>query len=154
VSKLPTTHLLPINHSIHARFYHLRLFAADSTGKIRNDSFDVASFQQIGTEGSLLPVPLEIRYLLIGPGERFDIIIDFSGCQDKSFSLVNDAPAPYTMGGQSLAEDVLLFKVTKPITEDPKVGSTEIWSFVNITGDVHPLHVHLVRFQVLNRQIL
>ena len=37
-------------------------------------------------------------------------------------------------------------------TVDPKAGSTEIWSFVNITGDVHPLHVHLVRFQVLNRQ--
>jgi spore coat protein A len=40
----------------------------------------------------------------------------------------------------------------EPITEDPRAGSTEIWSFVNITGDVHPLHIHLVRFQVLNRQ--
>jgi spore coat protein A, manganese oxidase len=40
----------------------------------------------------------------------------------------------------------------EPITEDPRAGSTEIWSFVNTTGDVHPLHVHLVQFQVLNRQ--
>jgi len=39
-----------------------------------------------------------------------------------------------------------------PITEDPKAGSMEIWSFVNTTGDVHPMHIHLVRFQVLNRQ--
>ena len=39
-----------------------------------------------------------------------------------------------------------------PITEDPKAGSTEIWSFANATGDVHPMHIHLVRFQVLNRQ--
>ena len=39
-----------------------------------------------------------------------------------------------------------------PITEDPRAGTTEIWSFVNATGDVHPMHVHLVRFQVLNRQ--
>jgi spore coat protein A len=38
------------------------------------------------------------------------------------------------------------------ITEDPSAGSTEIWSFANATGDVHPIHVHLVRFQVLNRQ--
>ena len=38
------------------------------------------------------------------------------------------------------------------ITEDPVAGSTEIWSFANTTGDVHPIHVHLVRFQVLNRQ--
>ena len=39
-----------------------------------------------------------------------------------------------------------------PITEDPKAGSMEIWSFANTTGDVHPMHIHLVRFQVLNRQ--
>ena len=40
----------------------------------------------------------------------------------------------------------------EPITENPVAGSTEIWSFANATGDVHPMHVHLVRFQVLNRQ--
>ena len=39
-----------------------------------------------------------------------------------------------------------------PITEDPAAGSMEIWSFANTTGDVHPIHTHLVRFQVLNRQ--
>jgi spore coat protein A len=39
-----------------------------------------------------------------------------------------------------------------PITEDPKAGSVEIWSFANTTGDVHPMHLHLVQFQVLNRQ--
>jgi spore coat protein A len=39
-----------------------------------------------------------------------------------------------------------------PVTEDPKAGSTEIWSFANTTGDAHPIHTHLVRFQVLNRQ--
>ncbi|MFZ0593758.1 MAG: multicopper oxidase domain-containing protein, partial [Bryobacteraceae bacterium] len=40
----------------------------------------------------------------------------------------------------------------EPITENPRAGSTEIWSFANTTGDVHPLHIHLVQFQVLNRQ--
>jgi spore coat protein A len=39
-----------------------------------------------------------------------------------------------------------------PISEDPKAGSMEIWSFANTTGDVHPMHLHLVQFQVLNRQ--
>jgi len=39
-----------------------------------------------------------------------------------------------------------------PISEDPKAGSMEIWSFANATGDVHPMHLHLVQFQVLNRQ--
>jgi len=39
-----------------------------------------------------------------------------------------------------------------PVTEDPKAGSTEVWSFANTTGDIHPMHSHLVRFQVLNRR--
>ncbi len=39
-----------------------------------------------------------------------------------------------------------------PVSEDPKAGSMEIWSFANATGDAHPVHIHLVRFQVINRQ--
>jgi spore coat protein A len=40
----------------------------------------------------------------------------------------------------------------QPVTEKPVLGSTEIWEFVNPTDDMHPIHLHLVRFQVLNRQ--
>jgi spore coat protein A, manganese oxidase len=40
----------------------------------------------------------------------------------------------------------------EPITERPMAGSTEIWSFVNTTADIHPIHMHLVQFQILNRQ--
>jgi spore coat protein A len=205
----PRKYRFRILNASNSRFYHLRILNSDATGTALNQSYDVPSFQQIGTDGGLLPAPIELHYLLIAPAERFDVVIDFSDCQGKHFSLVNDAPAPYTMGGQYLAEDVMLFKVTKPlsskdisalpetlvpfealtptfatrermllvseierpsdgyviigllgnarwhepITEDPKAGSTEIWSFVNITTDVHPLHVHLVQFQVLNRQL-
>ena len=39
-----------------------------------------------------------------------------------------------------------------PIEEKPKRGTTEIWRFINTTGDTHPMHVHLVQFQVLDRQ--
>ncbi len=39
-----------------------------------------------------------------------------------------------------------------PITEDPMVGATEIWSFVNLTPDAHPIHLHAVRFQILDRR--
>ncbi len=39
-----------------------------------------------------------------------------------------------------------------PITEKPAVNSTEIWSFVNPTDDTHPIHLHSVRFQILDRQ--
>jgi spore coat protein A len=38
-----------------------------------------------------------------------------------------------------------------PTTETPKVGAVEDWVFVNLTGDTHPMHMHLVTFQVIGR---
>jgi spore coat protein A len=40
----------------------------------------------------------------------------------------------------------------EPVTERPTLGSVEIWSLVNLTEDSHPIHLHLVRFQILDRQ--
>jgi len=39
-------------------------------------------------------------------------------------------------------------------SEFPVEGSTEIWEIVNITADAHPIHLHAVQFQILNRQNL
>ncbi|HER2174468.1 TPA: multicopper oxidase domain-containing protein, partial [Streptococcus pyogenes] len=39
-----------------------------------------------------------------------------------------------------------------PITEYPKVGSTEVWYLINLTDDSHPIHIHLIHFQVLERR--
>jgi spore coat protein A, manganese oxidase len=204
----PRRYRFRILNASNSRFYHLRLVAIDSSGKQLGPRVEVPGFHQIGTDGGLLPRPLPLHYLLIAPGERFDVILDFTEFRSQSFALLNDAPAPYTMGGQPVPEDVMLFKVSKPlsgnddsevpdtlapfepldpslaerervlavselerpsdnyvvigllgnarwhepITEDPKAGGIEIWSFANTTGDVHPLHIHLVQFQVLNRQ--
>ena len=191
-----------------SRFYHFTLVPADASGKRSGKPVDAPPFIQIGSDSGLLPAPLRLHYLIFSPGERFDIVIDFSEHKGMNLALVNDAPAPYARGGEIVPTDVMLFKVTKPlaekdtsslpetlvswspmdpahavrertlaltemdrpsdgytmigllgqkhwddpITEDPKAGSTEIWSFANTTGDVHPIHLHLVRFQVLNRQ--
>jgi FtsP/CotA-like multicopper oxidase with cupredoxin domain len=40
----------------------------------------------------------------------------------------------------------------EPTTENPALGSTEIWEIYNATGDAHPVHLHLVHFEVLSRQ--
>jgi FtsP/CotA-like multicopper oxidase with cupredoxin domain len=37
-------------------------------------------------------------------------------------------------------------------SELPKEGETELWEIVNITADAHPIHLHLVQFQLMNRQ--
>jgi FtsP/CotA-like multicopper oxidase with cupredoxin domain len=39
-----------------------------------------------------------------------------------------------------------------PTTENPAVDSTEIWEIYNATVDAHPVHLHLVNFEVLGRQ--
>lgn len=41
---------------------------------------------------------------------------------------------------------------TDPVTENPTAGSTEVWRIFNLTADTHPIHIHLVNFQVLSRQ--
>jgi len=38
-------------------------------------------------------------------------------------------------------------------TEAPRVGSTEVWEVANLTVDAHPLHIHLIQFQVISRQV-
>jgi spore coat protein A, manganese oxidase len=39
------------------------------------------------------------------------------------------------------------------VTEKPVLGSVEVWSLLNLTDDSHPIHLHLVRFQILERQL-
>ena len=39
-------------------------------------------------------------------------------------------------------------------TENPELGATEIWEIYNFTGDAHPVHLHLVNFEVLGRRVI
>jgi spore coat protein A len=41
---------------------------------------------------------------------------------------------------------------TNWLSELPQIGSTEIWQLVNTTADAHPIHLHLIQFQVVSRQ--
>jgi spore coat protein A len=40
------------------------------------------------------------------------------------------------------------------VTENPAVDTTEVWEIYNTTADAHPMHVHEVKFEVVNRQPL
>ena len=37
-------------------------------------------------------------------------------------------------------------------TETPQEGATEVWEVADLTGDAHPIHIHLIQFQVISRQ--
>ena len=39
-----------------------------------------------------------------------------------------------------------------PVTENPVLDSVEIWNLLNTTDDAHPIHLHLVKFQILDRR--
>jgi FtsP/CotA-like multicopper oxidase with cupredoxin domain len=41
-----------------------------------------------------------------------------------------------------------------PTTENPNLGDTEEWEVFNVTGDSHPVHLHLVHFDVLGRKMI
>jgi spore coat protein A len=47
---------------------------------------------------------------------------------------------------------VKLNGITMCVSEQPLEGDTEVWEIVNQTVDAHPIHLHLVQFQLLNRQ--
>jgi FtsP/CotA-like multicopper oxidase with cupredoxin domain len=157
----------------------------------------------------MLNNPSDLRggRLLLAPGERADVIIDFSGLPvGTRLTLDNNAKAPFPMGtavDPRTVGQIMQFRVvplTGPdnssipatintiptltpgpvprtltlnevegangplmalldgkmwhadITEYPELGSTEVWQLVNTTGDAHPIHIHLVQFQLLNRQ--
>jgi spore coat protein A len=41
-----------------------------------------------------------------------------------------------------------------PITENPAVGGVEEWVMYNVTEDAHPIHIHLVQFEVVGREAI
>jgi spore coat protein A len=223
---------------------------------------------QIGADGGFLPAPVVLndppkpigylsatgddprrgnanRYnLLIAPGERADVIVDFRGFEGQSIILYNDAPAPFPngdirndyysgapnlacIGGAASTEPgqspdtriVMRFDVDRngavsepdfngtlaslqtalpavyqkalrprPVTQSPPIvktlnegvdghgrlmqqlgsphasgylsspgeivsrGETQVWQIFNLTGDTHPMHLHLVNVQVVRRE--
>jgi spore coat protein A len=151
---------------------------------------------------------LQMLNFLIGPAERYDVIVDFSQVPaGTKVTLLNyNAPVHYPAGTGPEISEIMQFQVTErlsgaadqttppkklalpavaPIRPKPdtrrrewvvyqhkifttmtfnavpfmapsedfiKAGSTEIWEYINPNHDAHPMHVHLVDFQVLNRQ--
>jgi FtsP/CotA-like multicopper oxidase with cupredoxin domain len=68
-----------------------------------------------------------------------------------------DAPAEALLGTVAGDPNVAPGVWTKrlwmdPVTENPAVGATEVWEIYNATADAHPMHVHEVVFEVVNRQ--
>jgi spore coat protein A len=49
------------------------------------------AFHQIGTDQGLLPAPIELKRLSLAPGERADLIVDFSTSAGEQIIVTNDS---------------------------------------------------------------
>jgi spore coat protein A len=166
----------------------------------------------IGGDGGLLNSPVQLTRLTLAPGERADVLIDFSGIAARTrITITNNAATPFPNGPRSArrggvplkdimqftvgtalgfgggvpqiiretpiapiipthVRNVSLVEIMDPETgsplmalvnnlpwhtqeiEQPVVDTVEQWNIINTTGDTHPIHLHLVTFQVLGRQ--
>jgi spore coat protein A len=179
---------------VQPRKYRFRILNAAN-----NRGFDLALANgqrmiMIGSDQGLLTTPVPRPHVLLAPGERADVVIDFSklvgahvelnsGAQGVLQFRVSDrqvtdpssvppnlrtiqrfAPVSATKirsltltehdnrAGDPVAMTLNEAHWYEPVTEKPILDSTEVWEFLNLTDDVHPIHLHLVRFQLLNRQ--
>jgi FtsP/CotA-like multicopper oxidase with cupredoxin domain len=90
--------------------------------------------------------------------------------KDFSFVDLRTAPLPAANNGKQIVRQVYLNEridgVTLmplgmqlngvpfeyKVTETPNYGTRETWEFINLTVDAHPMHPHLVKHQIVNRQ--
>ncbi len=195
--------------SVAKGWHRLRLLNG-STARVYNLALSNGMpFHVIGADGGLLAAPESVNSLMLAPGERADVLIDFSGLAlgqsvyllSKKFSqynvqgrqqynimkfVVEQATAPaftlptnlstiniiptasavttrtfdiaalvgsmggnggmgrHSIGGKTFEMD--------RIDETVQANTTEIWEFDNRMGDeIHPMHIHGVQFQILER---
>jgi spore coat protein A len=217
----PRRYLFHLLDGSNARFYNL--------------TFGSAPVYAIAADDNYLDAPVPVSSVFIAPGERLDVIVDFSGLAGQTVTVTNDAPVPYPMGlvpgvDQPSMVNIMRFNVSATAVSDPscnpalhckrpvpmvrltdglgnlapgvtinkvrqlvlkevqgpggpievlvnntkwdgtnspsidaifpsdgvselpRVGSTEMWEIINLTADAHPMHTHLIQFQILNRE--
>lgn len=90
-----------------------------------------------GARLAAMPVAPRVRRILLGEGtDQYGRITPLLGVYHPTNASAN-------RGTLSFAD---------PATERPTVDSTEVWEFWNVSPDAHPVHMHLVQFQVVDRR--
>ena len=76
-------------HRVEARLYRLRVVNSSNSRFFRLSLSNDVSFQQIGTDQGLLARPVAVHTLLLAPGERADLLVDFESSAGKDVVLRN-----------------------------------------------------------------
>jgi spore coat protein A len=110
---------------------------------------DVMRFDVQAQAGFTDPVPGSLRTM--------EVLNEADAVQSRTLELVKgggDACSPFVWEVRTTdgLNGEVLGSRWEDVTEFPELGSTEVWSFINRSGITHPMHMHLVFFQVLDRQ--
>jgi FtsP/CotA-like multicopper oxidase with cupredoxin domain len=185
--------------------YRLRILDGSNSRFYQLSFSNGMSFTQIGSDGGYLKAPVQLTSKLIAPGERIDILVDFSNIgagqkiilqntaetnnqtptnqimqftvlDEQGFNaqplpanlnpaLSGDFPSLDSSGKQRIftladvasksGSQMMLLdgqEWSAQVSETPELGSTEDWVIVNPLMDAHPIHLHLVQFQIVSRQ--
>lgn len=89
--------------------YRLRILNASNARRYRLTGLP---FVQIGSDGGLLERPVEHSELLVAPGERFDVIVDFTETAPGTEILVHNGL------GSGSTSAVMQFRVTRRVRDD------------------------------------
>jgi FtsP/CotA-like multicopper oxidase with cupredoxin domain len=120
-----------------------------STGQVMEFRVVPAAAPDPTTPPQFLVLPALTR--LAGGTARPLALIEKSGVGVDAEGNEVEGPTEALLG--TVAEGMLSeSKWMDPVTENPAVGATEIWEFYNTTADAHPMHVHEVVFQVVDRE--
>ena len=236
VNVAPNCYRMRLLNGSDSRFMRLRLrsVAAGEIGLA--DASPPMEFYIIGSDQGLLSEPVLVTEIDFMPGERLDLVVDFSKVREGTRIIVEntlgdspfggDLPGPDDLFPNRRTDRIMAFDVVRrksdyedddkehhhdfssliktryqknsngvdkvrklalfegtdeygrlmpmlgtaepvtnvhggtingamtwhlPITENPNLGATEIWEIYNATGDAHPIHVHLVHFDILDR---
>jgi spore coat protein A len=117
----------------------------DSTGQVMQFRVVPAVAPDPTTPPQFLVLPA-ITKLIGGTARRLALL--------EKASAFTDGPAEAQLGIVDAAGNAVAKGWEERVTENPAVGATEVWEYYNTTADAHPMHIHEVAFQVVNRQAL
>lgn len=102
-------------------------------------------------------VPIRSRNITLNEEMSMNVFVDYllDGSIDYNCaSLEPFGPTAALLGTLDDSNNSVPLLWMDDITEDPNVGDIEEWVIYNFTADAHPIHIHQVQFQVVNRQEL
>ena len=194
-------------HQVEPRQYRLRILNGSNARFYNLEIGGSPRMWQIGTDQGLLTAPVRLKRIAVAPGERADVIVDFSRLAGQRVvmrtaalpaGVVSPAPKLTTVmqfrvgtevtaagpasvpeslpgdpvdlpsSGFAATRNITLEEVLDsdgepvrleldgkrfmdPPTQLPRSGTVEEWRFANLSADTHPMHLHLQRFQVVDR---